>query len=120
MVYNLYPAVDANHDFPQEIRQRLAVSLELRHQVIPMTEATRNNLTTAEKWDGRVIVNTTTGNIEKYDLASTSWEPTVDKLYVDSSLVDYVDENVVKVYHGSGGPPAGTSFKDGDIYCQFA
>jgi hypothetical protein len=73
MAYDLYPAVDENYDFPPEVRQSLAVSLELRNTVVPMTSAVRNNLGPTELWDGRLIANTTTDHMERYDAGSGYW-----------------------------------------------
>lgn len=111
MAFDLYPAVDENLNFAQPVRIALAKSLELRNTVVPMTTVVRNNLTGEDLWDGRVIVNLTTGNIERYDLASSTWKASVD--------ADWVDANTSTVYYGVGGPPAGTDFKSGDIYCQY-
>lgn len=38
------------------------------------TTTQRNALTTAQKWDGRLIYNTTTRQLETYNLALTQWE----------------------------------------------
>lgn len=73
MPYDLYPAVDANYDFAPEVRVALSKSLELRNTVVPMTTVLRNNLTAAEKWDGRLIVNTDTDRIERYDATALQW-----------------------------------------------
>jgi Carbohydrate binding domain len=75
MAYDLYPAVDETYDFPPEIRQALARSLELRNDVEPMTTAIRNNLLAAELWDGRTIANTTTDRLERYDAGTLTWKP---------------------------------------------
>jgi hypothetical protein len=90
MAYDLYPAVDPTYNFPIEIRQALAKSLELRSLVIPMPTTTRNNLSAAEKWDGRVIANTTTDRLERYDAGSSTWVPQYEKAdaeaYVGSAV----------------------------------
>jgi hypothetical protein len=75
MPYDFYPAVDDTYDFAPLIRQRLAVSPELRSQINPMTEPIRNSLLPTELWDGRVIVNTTTDKIERYNLETAIWHP---------------------------------------------
>lgn len=73
MPYDLYPAVTELYDFPPEIRIALARSLELRNTVVPMTTVLRNNLTAAEKWDGRLIVNTDTDHVERWDAGTSQW-----------------------------------------------
>jgi len=73
MAYDLYPAVDPTYNFPVEVRRALAASPELRSLVIPMTTTTRNNLTAGEKWDGRVIANTTIDRLERYDEGTAAW-----------------------------------------------
>jgi hypothetical protein len=75
MAYDLYPAVDENYDFPPEVRQALAESMELRNTVVPMTTTMRNNLMPIELWDGRLIANTTTDYLEKYDATGLIWNP---------------------------------------------
>jgi hypothetical protein len=73
MAYDLYPAVDPTYNFPPEVRNALAKSLDLRNTVIPMTTIARNNLTAPELWDGRTIVNTDTDRIQRYDLGTLAW-----------------------------------------------
>lgn len=73
MAYDLYPAIDANYQFPPEVRGALAESSELRNTVVPMTTTDRNNLTAPELWDGRLIVNTTTDRINRYDSGTAQW-----------------------------------------------
>jgi hypothetical protein len=73
MAYNLFPAVDDNYNFPPEVRAALALATELRNQVVPMTQAARNALTGAALWDGRLIANTTTDRINRYDAGTTTW-----------------------------------------------
>jgi hypothetical protein len=90
MAYDLYPAVDETYDFPPEIRQALARSLELRNDVEPMTTAIRNNLLAAELWDGRTIANTTTDRLERYDAGTLTWmtiSETADLLPIQQSNV---------------------------------
>lgn len=72
MGYTLFPAVDdATYLFPSEIRQALAGSPELRNTVVPMTTTQRNNLSGAALWDGRVIYNSTTRRLNRYDANAT-------------------------------------------------
>ena len=73
MPYDLYPAVDPTYNFPPEVRGALAKSLDLRNTVIPMTTTQRNNLVGIDLWDGRLILNTTTDRINRYDLGTTTW-----------------------------------------------
>jgi len=62
--YILFPAVDAEYNFPPEILAKLAQSLELRNSVLPMTQATRDNLTGDDLWVGRAIFNLTTNVLQ--------------------------------------------------------
>lgn len=86
MAYDLYPAVDTSYNFPPEVRQALAKSLELRNTVVPMTTTLRNNLQPSELWDGRVIANTTTDRLERYDATAVKWESIADLRDVQGSL----------------------------------
>jgi Carbohydrate binding domain len=68
MVYNVYPAVDnVTNLFPPVVMTALGKSAELKNTVIPMTQADRNNLVGAELWTGRLIFNTTTSKINRYN-----------------------------------------------------
>jgi hypothetical protein len=80
MAYNLYPAVDPSYNFPPEVRAALATSTELRNTVVPMTTTLRNNLTVGEKWDGRLILNTTTDRLERWDAGLAGWQQIADIL----------------------------------------
>ena len=111
MAYDLYPAVDENLNFAQSVRIALAKSAELRNQIVPMTAPDRNALLAGDLWDGRVIVNLTTNTVERYDMDAGEWIPLTD--------VEYIDNNVPKIYHGTADPPTEGNFKDGDLYCQY-
>ena len=80
MAYDLYPAVDPSYNFPPEVRAALATSTELRNTVVPMTTTLRNNLTAGEKWDGRLILNTTTDRLERWDAGLAGWQQIADIL----------------------------------------
>lgn len=54
----------------------LADWVTARPGVSPLTAAQRDALTGVDLWDGRVIVNTTTSSVERYDEASDSWKGT--------------------------------------------
>lgn len=73
MGYDLYPAVDENYNFPPEVREALAASVELRDTVVPMTQTVRNNLAGPQLWDNRLIFNTTIDRIDRYDEALGQW-----------------------------------------------
>ena len=73
MAYDLYPAVDESYNFPPEVRQALSVSPELRNQVVPMSTTERNNLLGDDLWDGRLILNTDTNEIDQYDGVASQW-----------------------------------------------
>lgn len=105
MPYDLYPAVDENFDFPPEVRARLAVSIELRNTVIPMTESYRNNLTSGDLWDGRLIYNTTTKRVNRYNLATTSWTVLMEQSDVDAAVVTVTPVGAIMQYGGSAAPP---------------
>ena len=79
MTYNLYPAVDhLTYQFPQVVRNALAKSDELKYIVIPMSQANRNNLAGSELWNGRLVFNTTTNKINRYDSIGLTWHE-IDK-----------------------------------------
>jgi len=71
--YDIYPAVDEDFEFPPDVRAANAKTPEFRNQVIPMTQTQRNNLSGPELWDGRLVMNTTTKRIDRYDDDSDSW-----------------------------------------------
>jgi microcystin-dependent protein len=73
VAYDLYPAVDEDLKFAPEVRAANASTPEFRSQVVPMTQTARNNLTGDELWDNRLIFNTTTDRIDRYDEGSTTW-----------------------------------------------
>lgn len=73
MAYDLYPAVDENYNFAPEVRAALAKTLELRNGIPPMTQTARNNLVGPELWDGRMIFNTDTDTINRYDIGTFTW-----------------------------------------------
>jgi microcystin-dependent protein len=73
MSYDLYPAVDEDLKFAPEVRAANAATPEFRSQVVPLTQTQRNNLTGDELWDNRLIFNTTTDRIDRYDEGSTTW-----------------------------------------------
>jgi len=77
--YDLYPAVDENYRFAPEVRAALATSPELRNTVVPMTTTERNNLLGERLWNGRLIYNTTTRRIDKYDLVRGGWVALADQ-----------------------------------------
>lgn len=104
MAYDLYPAVDEDYNFPPLVRSALAKSVELRNTVVPMSQTQRNNLSGAELWDGRLIVNTTSNRIDRYDEDSTSW-----------ITITSEPAGVVKEYGGDTAPE-GHVMADGSVY----
>ena len=76
-VYNRFPAVDDNLDFPQEILDRLAKSQQLKHLVVPMTQTARDNLEGDDLWKGRTIFNLTDNVLQTWigtgDEPWTTW-----------------------------------------------
>lgn len=93
MSYNLFPSVDENFDFPQDVRIQLAKSEELRNLVAPMSEIVRNTLTMNERWDGRTIYNTTRKKLETWDLESEVWVQYLDSTYTFPTPPAFWDEN---------------------------
>ena len=59
------------------IAQANAELEDARPGVSPINTTTRNGFTGTDLWDGRIIWNTTTLQLEKYDLTTTSWIPAV-------------------------------------------
>jgi len=94
MSYDLYPAVDEDLNFAPEIRAALAKTFELRNTVVPMTNTQRNNLSGTELWEGRLIFNTTTARIDRYDAVYETWVQ-----------VSTDHPGVVKEYCGDTAPP---------------
>lgn len=88
MAYDRYPAVDENFDFPPEVRQALAESAELRNTVLPLTQTQRNNLTGADLWDGRLVLNTTTDRLNRYDGGTSIWKVIADVTDITASSAD--------------------------------
>lgn len=56
--------------------QGLADWIDANPGVAPVTTAGRDALTGADLWDGRVVLNLTTGQLERYDAAATLWRAT--------------------------------------------
>jgi microcystin-dependent protein len=115
MPYNLFPAVDETYSFPPEVRAALATSLELRNTVIPMTTTLRNNLTGSELWDGRLILNTTTDRLNRYDLGSASWIVIPDESDITAAVAAAMPIGVVLAY-GSSVAPSGWHLCDGSAH----
>ena len=92
MSYDLFPAVDSDFNFPEEVRIQLAKSEQLRNLVIPMTEETRDALTEDEKWVGRTIFNTTTQTLESLKDAGY-WVSYLDETYSFPEPPPFWDEN---------------------------
>lgn len=71
-----FPAATSANDVPADI-QALATWTDARPGVSPLTTAARDALTGADLWDGRVIYNLTTAQLERYNatLATPAWQP---------------------------------------------
>lgn len=115
MSYDLYPAVDNNYDFPPEIRARLAVSVELRNTVVPMTEAARNNLLPGELWNGRMIFNTTTQRVNRYTSGSSTWSVLMEQADVDAAILSATPIGAIIAY-ASNVAPDGWHLCDGTAH----
>ena len=111
MPYDLYPAVDENYQFPPEVRSALSISPELRNTVLPMTTVDRNNLTPDKLWDGRVIANTTTDHLERYDAGTGGWIPIAE--YVD--IAQATPTGAILAF-ASSVPPAGWALCNGSVH----
>ncbi len=98
MAFDLYPAVDENYEFPTEVREANALTPEFRSQVVPMTETQRNNLSGAQLWTHRMIFNTTTFRINRYN--GSSWSDLAGEA-----------PGIIKMYAGATAP-------DGHALCQ--
>jgi len=83
MPYDQYPAVDDDLLFAPSVRAANAAAVEFRDRVVPMTQAARNNLSGPDLWNGRTIVNTTTGRINRFDLATAEWRVVVEQSDLD-------------------------------------
>lgn len=65
MPFDRYPAVDQNLEFaPEVIRANMPLSL---------TTAQRDTISSARKWDGRQIYNSTTRRYERWDSNAGAW-----------------------------------------------
>lgn len=94
MPYDLYPAVDENYNFPPEVRAALAKSVELRNQIVSMTTTQRNNLTAAEKWDGRFILNTDLDRIQRYDAGNNAWFTSAEQVDAVVGMTEATRDNL--------------------------
>lgn len=68
--------MDSDYNFPPEVRAALAQSVELRNQVVPMTQAQRDALAGTDLWDGRIIFNFDTDALNRYVAADETWGST--------------------------------------------
>lgn len=101
MAYDLFPAVDEDYNFPPEVRAALAASIELRNTVLPLTQTQRNNLTGTDLWDGRLVLNTTTDRLNRYDAGTSTWKPIADLSDVAAVDSDLDATNAELVVHES-------------------
>lgn len=104
MVYNIYPAVNETYQFPPEVRGALAVSIELRNTVIPMTEVLRNNLTAPELWDGRLIVNTTSDRVNRWDSGTSQWHELANLTDISALILAAMPIGAITMYAGTTAP----------------
>jgi microcystin-dependent protein len=108
VAYELYPAVDGGYNFPPEIRGALSSSIELRNQVVPMAQNVRDNLTAAELWEGRVILNTTSSRINRYTRNGNTW-------HVVAEMQDAIPTGAIMPFASHIVPP-GWHLCDGSIH----
>lgn len=67
-----YPAETDANDVPADMGA-LAAWVDAHPGVAPLTTAQRDGLSAMELWDGRVVLNLTTGLLEKYNAAGAAW-----------------------------------------------
>lgn len=106
MPYDRYPAVDEDYLFPPEVREANGLAPEFRNQVAPLTQTQRNNLTGDELWNGRLILNTTTNRIDRYDTSAGEWIPMTSE-----------PAGVIKLYGGATAPEFHV-LADGAVYAR--
>jgi hypothetical protein len=92
MPYDLFPSVDENFNFPEEVRVQLAKSEQLRNLLIPMSETVRDSLSGDELWFGRTIFNTTSKKIESWTDPGV-WVGYLDDTYDFPEPPPFWDEN---------------------------
>lgn len=73
--------------------QGLANWVDGRPGITPMSTAGRDVLTGTDLWDWRVIANTTTGRLERYDATAKAWRiaAITDLSNVDAQTLDGID-----------------------------
>jgi hypothetical protein len=72
---------DINYNLPSEVRNTLAASAELKYMVLPVSTSVRNALLPEERWDGRVIYNTTIKKLETWNSSLAQWVYYLDETY---------------------------------------
>lgn len=106
MPYDRYPAVDEDYLFPPEVREANGLAPEFRNQVAPLTQTQRNNLSGDELWNGRLILNTTTNRIDRYDSGAAEWIPMTSE-----------PAGIIKLYGGATAPEFHV-LADGSVYTR--
>lgn len=91
-----YPAID----------QANVLLLDARPGISVVTTTVMNAYTGTDLWDGRIVWNTTTASLLKYDLATTTWGPAVS-ITADTTVA-------ALVFGGSGTPGTHTAYARGD------
>jgi microcystin-dependent protein len=100
MAYDLFPGVDATYNFPPEVIAALVQNPSMRNTVIPMTQTVRNNLTGSGLWDGRLVLNTDTDRVNRYDLGTASW-------FILAEIADTLEPaGIIKMFGGLIAPAA--------------
>ena len=95
MVYDLFPSLDQDLNFPPEILQKLSNAPEFRSFIIPMTKSFRDNLSFDNVWHGRVIYNTTTKTLETWDEQTKSWRFSLNDNFIPPAPKYPWDKNFV-------------------------
>ncbi|MSZ75534.1 MAG: hypothetical protein F2667_00335 [Actinobacteria bacterium] len=88
-----YPVGGDSDNVPSWLLQ-LATFLDANPGVAVMSTTTRDALPSAGKWNGRIILNTTTGELEKYSTATTAWGPINDDATLNRVLLRAPQEAV--------------------------
>lgn len=79
MAYDRYPAVDETCNFPPEVVTALSKQEELRGTILSMTTIERDALSGSDLWMGRVVFNTTTSRLNRYNSITTTWYAVTDE-----------------------------------------
>lgn len=105
-----YPAAADPDDVPGDL-QAIADWVNARPGVTPMTTSERNALSGTDLWNGRIVYNLTTQQLERYNTTGPAWEIADAAAFIPKTLVDAkgdllvgsADDTVVRKAVGSDG-----------------